>query len=60
MKTYPESSFTLENYFIDDFRPFRVAVIGAGLSGILSGILLPAKVPNVQLVIFEKNKDVVS
>lgn len=58
-ESYPESDLTLEDRCIDDFRPLRVAVIGAGLSGILSGILLPAKVPNVQLTIFEKNKDVV-
>lgn len=58
--SYPESDLKLEDRFIDDFRPLRVAVIGAGLSGILSGILLPAKLPNVQLTIFEKNKDVVS
>lgn len=32
----------------------------AGLSGINAGILLPAKVPGIQLTIFEKNNDVVS
>lgn len=52
--------FTLEDRAVDDVRPLRVAVIGAGLSGILAGILLPAKVPNLQLSIFEKNLDVVS
>ncbi|KAK0649681.1 FAD dependent oxidoreductase [Cercophora newfieldiana] len=54
---YPESKFELIDRFIDDPRPLRVAVIGGGLSGILSGILLPAKVPNIQLTIYEKNKD---
>lgn len=57
---YPVSDLKLEDSLIDDFRPLRVAVIGAGLSGILSGILFPEKVPNVQLTIFEKNKEVVS
>ncbi|KAL2673823.1 hypothetical protein Neosp_012267 [[Neocosmospora] mangrovei] len=56
--SYPVSDLTLEDRCIDDFRPLRVAVIGAGLSGILSGILLPLKVPNIQLTIFEKSKEV--
>lgn len=46
--------------FIDRVRPVKVAVIGAGLAGINAGILLPAKVPGIQLTIFEKNTDVVS
>jgi cation diffusion facilitator CzcD-associated flavoprotein CzcO len=33
-------------------------VIGAGLSGINAGILFPAKVPGIDLTIFEKNADV--
>lgn len=60
VESYPVSDLKLEDRLIDDFRPLRVAVIGAGLSGILSGILLPEKVPNVQLTIFEKSKEVVS
>lgn len=43
------------------FRYFpKVAVIGAGMSGITAGILLPKKVPGIQLTILEKNHDVVS
>lgn len=38
----------------------KVAVIGAGLTGITAGVLLPIKVPGIQLKIYEKNKDVVS
>jgi L-2-hydroxyglutarate oxidase LhgO len=34
-------------------------VIGAGLAGITAGALLPAKVPGIQLTIFEKNPEVV-
>jgi hypothetical protein len=37
----------------------QVAVIGAGLAGITAGALLPAKVPGIQLTIFEKNPEVV-
>ena len=50
----------LVNRFIDDIRPLRVAVIGGGLSGVLAGIILPAKTPGIQLTIYEKNKDFVS
>jgi NADH dehydrogenase FAD-containing subunit len=58
---YPVSRHQIEpNRFIDDLRELKVAVVGAGLSGINAGILLPAKVPNINLTIFEKNNDVVS
>ena len=33
-------------------------MVGAGLSGITAGVLLPVKVPGIKLVIFEKNADV--
>ena len=33
-------------------------MVGAGLSGITAGVLLPIKVPGINLVIFEKNADV--
>jgi len=36
----------------------QVAVIGAGLSGITAGILLPIKVPGIELTIFDKNAEV--
>jgi cation diffusion facilitator CzcD-associated flavoprotein CzcO len=45
--------------FIDDVRPLKVAVVGAGLAGINAGILLPKKVPRGQLTILEKSRDVV-
>ena len=58
---YPVSKHQLDpNRFIDDVRELRVAVVGAGLSGINAGILLPAKVPGINLTILEKNQDVVS
>ena len=57
---YPKTDFQLENHPIDEVRPLKVAVIGGGLSGILAGIMLPLKVPGIQLKIFEKNKDLVS
>jgi hypothetical protein len=54
------TAFSLDEPTIDDVRPLRVAIIGSGLSGVLAGVLLPAKVPNIQLTIFEKNHEVVS
>ncbi|KAI0882449.1 FAD/NAD(P)-binding domain-containing protein [Annulohypoxylon maeteangense] len=56
--SYPVPTLKLEDRYIDEPRQLRVAVIGAGLSGVLAGILLPAKVPNIKLTIFEKNADV--
>ena len=57
---YPTSKHRIErDRFIDDVRELKVAVIGAGMSGINAGIILPAKVPKINLTIFEKNDDVV-
>jgi hypothetical protein len=55
---YPKFDFELEDRYIDEPRSLRVAVIGAGLAGITAAILLNAKVPGIQLTIFEKNLDV--
>lgn len=52
------ANFSLSNTWIDEPRRLRVAVIGAGLAGITAGVLLPAKVPNIDLTIFDKNNDV--
>ena len=59
--SYPKSSdFQVENHPIDKPRRLKVVVIGAGLSGIIAGVLLPVKVPGIDLKIYEKNSDVVS
>ncbi|KFY12873.1 hypothetical protein V492_03609 [Pseudogymnoascus sp. VKM F-4246] len=50
--------FELEDHPIDSVRDLRVAVIGAGISGITAGVLLPVKVPGIDLTIYEKNSDV--
>lgn len=50
----------LVDRFIDEPRALNVAIIGGGLAGILGGILLQAKVPNIKLTIYDKNKDFVS
>lgn len=56
---YHNPSLTLIDRFVDEPRPLRVGVIGGGLAGILAGVLLPKKVPGIQLTIYEKNADVV-
>lgn len=58
--SYPKSRVDLVDRFLDEPRKLRVAVVGGGLAGIISGCLLPAKVPGVELVIYEKNADFVS
>ena len=58
ISTYPKSNLQLEDRFIDEPRRLRVAVVGAGLAGINAAILLPIKVPSIDLVVYEKNNDV--
>ncbi|KAI0712848.1 hypothetical protein C8T65DRAFT_739260 [Cerioporus squamosus] len=48
----------LGDFSIDEYRPIKVIVIGAGFSGILSAIRFPQKIPNVDLTIYEKNSGV--
>lgn len=56
---YPVSRLQLDpSHHVDDVRPLRVAVVGAGLSGITAGILLPQKTPGIDLTIYEKNNNV--
>lgn len=49
----------IEEHAIDEVRSLRVVVVGAGIAGITAGILLPAKVPGLDLSIYEKASDVV-
>jgi cation diffusion facilitator CzcD-associated flavoprotein CzcO len=50
--------FRLIHRCTDDRPPIRVICIGAGLSGILTAIRLPQRVPGVELKIYEKNSDI--
>ena len=43
---------------IDNPRPISVICVGAGISGILTGIRLPAQVQNLKLTIYDKNPEV--
>ncbi|PWY77689.1 flavin-binding monooxygenase [Aspergillus eucalypticola CBS 122712] len=51
-------AFEIEEHPIDELRPIKVGVIGAGLAGITAGALLPAKLPGLDLRIYEKNSGV--
>ncbi|KAF2789860.1 FAD/NAD(P)-binding domain-containing protein [Melanomma pulvis-pyrius CBS 109.77] len=53
-----KSPFKLNDTPIENFRPIKVIVIGAGYSGIYCGIRIPEKIRNAELVIYEKNAGV--
>ncbi|KAF2815551.1 FAD dependent oxidoreductase [Mytilinidion resinicola] len=48
----------LEDHPIDEVRPLRVVVVGGGITGIMASIFLPAKVPKIDLVIYERQSDI--
>lgn len=53
-----EEKWVLEDRSADEYRPLRVIVMGAGISGILSIIRLTQRIPNLDLCVYEKNADV--
>ncbi|KAF2115611.1 hypothetical protein BDV96DRAFT_492666 [Lophiotrema nucula] len=55
---YPTPSFKLRDTPVENFRPLKVIVIGAGYSGIYLGIRIPEKLRNVALTIYEKNEGI--
>ncbi|OJJ00880.1 hypothetical protein ASPVEDRAFT_127510 [Aspergillus versicolor CBS 583.65] len=48
----------LENHPVDERLPLKAIVVGAGITGITAGILLPAKVPGLNLTIYERHSDI--
>lgn len=48
----------LEDRSIDDNRPLRVLVIGAGISGILSCIRFRQRIQNLEICVYDKNEDI--
>lgn len=48
----------VENRAVDDARPIKVRVMGAGISGIITCIRLAQKIKNIDLVVLEKNDDI--
>ncbi|KAK4240674.1 hypothetical protein C8A03DRAFT_31164 [Achaetomium macrosporum] len=57
-KGHHADGFTIKNSFVENLRPFRVVVVGAGFSGILAAIRIPERLRNVELVVYEKNEGV--
>ncbi|EJD00095.1 FAD/NAD-binding domain-containing protein [Fomitiporia mediterranea MF3/22] len=49
------SSFKLGTASIDDVRPMRIVIIGAGFSGITAGIRFPQRLQNIDFTIYDKN-----
>lgn len=43
---------------VDYARPLKVICVGAGMSGILCGIRFKQRIPNLDLVIYDKNDEV--
>jgi ribulose 1,5-bisphosphate synthetase/thiazole synthase len=50
--------FKLRDTAVENLRPLKVIVVGAGYSGIYCGIRIPERLRNVELVIYEKNAGV--
>ncbi|KAK0199132.1 FAD/NAD-binding domain-containing protein [Armillaria mellea] len=50
--------FTLGRFCIDEARPIKVIVIGAGYSGIVAGIRYLQRVPNLTLNIYEAERGI--
>ena len=48
-------TWQLHDVPVENQRPLRVIVIGAGYSGVYCGIRIPERLRNVELVIYEKN-----
>ena len=54
-KTNSKPAWVLHDHPVENERPLRVIVIGAGFSGIYLGIRIPEKIKNCELVIYERN-----
>jgi hypothetical protein len=50
--------FKMNNHPTDEIRPIKVICIGAGISGIISAIRLPEKIPDLELRLYEKSEDI--
>lgn len=55
-----KNRFEIEEHPVDQVRDVKVGIIGAGLSGVTAAILLRAKLPGIDVTIFDKNGDIVS
>lgn len=53
----PSCENDMSRQAIDRLRPMKVIVLGAGMSGIIAGILFPRSIENLELVIYDKNPE---
>lgn len=53
-----EPKVVIEERSVDEARPLRIVVIGAGISGILACIRFVQRIPNLDLCIYDKNPDI--
>lgn len=58
--TDSKPKFEIEEHPIDQVRDVKVGIIGAGLSGVTAATLLRAKLPGINVTVYDKNGDVVS
>jgi NADH dehydrogenase FAD-containing subunit len=49
------TAWQLHNQPVENQRPLKIIIIGAGYSGIYLGIRLPERLRNCEIVIYEKN-----
>jgi hypothetical protein len=49
--------FIISPRSVDSPRPLKIAVVGAGISGILAAIEFQKRVQNLELTIYEKNSE---
>ncbi|KAL1972597.1 hypothetical protein VTN31DRAFT_7011 [Thermomyces dupontii] len=55
----PDSKqWIVEDRSVDQVRPLRVVIMGAGISGIVAGIRFAQRIPEIDLCVYEKNPDV--
>ena len=54
--SHTPSGFTLKEEPVENLRPLRVVVVGAGFSGIVAAIRIPEKLRNIDLTVYEKNE----
>ncbi|KAJ3559925.1 hypothetical protein NM688_g37 [Phlebia brevispora] len=52
----PKQDVALGDFAVDDYRPMKVVVIGAGISGILAGIRFRQYISNLTLTIYEREE----
>jgi hypothetical protein len=53
-----EPRSVIEERSVDEARPLRVVVIGAGISGIIACIRFVQRIPNLDLCVYDKNLDI--